>query len=290
MAEEKDINEVPEKKGKEKKVKEKKVKEKKIKEKPPKEKKVREKKPKQESSVEDEETIGIITIILGIIGTILVVAIVLAALIKFDIGGLGTEIIGPKIKNIPYLNVILPPMPEEEIEEEEVYSFDTIEEAIEALKNTENLLKEMEKEAENHNEVLENLQNENNRLKVFEESQLQFQKDKDEFDKLIVSKTNPNEFIKWYEKINPENAEKIYKESIIKAVEEEELKKLVNMYQAMKPKAAAPILEEMSKTRLEMVGSILLKLESKQAGDILGAMDSKVASRLTSYMYPDGTQ
>ena len=62
------------------------------------------------------------------------------------------------------------------------------------------------------------------------------------------------------------------------------------MYQAMKPKAAAPILEEMSKTRLEMVGSILLKLESKQAGDILGAMDSKVASRLTSYMYPDGTQ
>lgn len=234
----------------------------------------------------DDDKISIVKILLGLAGLIVVILLVLVLLLKLDVGGLGSEIIGPKIKNIPYAKVILPPMPEPVNKELEKYDFDTTDQAVEVLKNTEDSLKEKEKEVEKLNEEMNQLMKENERLKVFEENQLQFEKDKEEFDSSVVSMTSDKEFISWYEKIDPKNAAKIYEESIKNVADEEELKKLVAMYQEMKAANAAPILEDMTRTRIQMVSAILSKLDPKQAGDILGAMTKKTASKLTSYMYP----
>lgn len=224
----------------------------------------------------------------------LLLIIGLVSAIKFDIGGISTNIVGPKIKNLPGASLILPASVINATTSAitttdgaiSSYNFATVDEAVQILKVTENMLKEKEKEAETLNEQLKLLQSENDRLKVFETNQVAFEQDKVAFDEFIASSATPKDFSTWFAKMNPETAAKVYAETIQTQAVTDELLKLVNMYQDMKPALAAPILEEMSTTRIEMVSNILKNLDSTQAGSILGQMTSKTASKLTAYMYP----
>jgi len=220
---------------------------------------------------------------------IIVLVAVFIALLKFDVAGLGTQIIGPKIMNIPGASLILPEMPVEDkiIEGEDTLSYETMEQVVEILKVTENLLKEKEKDTEKLIEQIDQLQLENGRLKVFEANFMDFESDKESFDNLIVAETNSEAFSTWYAKMNPDNAAKIYAEVIGDQAIDAELKDLVLTYAEMKPAAAAAVLSEMSGTRLEMVATIIKHLEADEAAKILGAMDSTLASRVTAYLYPE---
>ncbi len=232
----------------------------------------------------------------GIIKVLLVFLIILIllvggfiALIKFDVASLGTQVIGPRIQNMPGASLILPEMPQETIDGEGdgAQAYESIDQVVEILKVTENLLKEKEQEAETLNEQIAQLEEENKRLQVFEENYTSFEEDKKAFDNLIVDKTDPEAFSKWYESMNPENAATIYSQVVQEQALSQELDNLVLTYQNMKPAAAAAILEEMSTTRLEMVASIIQNLEQEQAGKILGAMDTTIAARITAYLYPE---
>jgi flagellar motility protein MotE (MotC chaperone) len=230
--------------------------------------------------------------IIGIfLGALIIMAIVFILLIKFDIASLGTKVVGPLIKDIPGATLILPEMPIEEIIDENTtdptQNYETLEQAVEILKVTENLLKEKEKEAEKLIEQINQLQTENQRLKLFEDNYIAFQEDKAAFDALIAENTDSTTFIEWYETMNPDNAAKIYGEVIIEQKKSQELDDLVLTYQSMKANNAAVILEGMSKTRLEMVATIISHLDAEQAGKVLGAMDPEIASRITAYLYPE---
>jgi flagellar motility protein MotE (MotC chaperone) len=162
-----------------------------------------------------------------------------------------------------------------------------LEEAGEILKVTENLLKEKEEEAEKLIEQINQLEKENERLKVFETNFVEFEENKDAFDTYIAEKTSSEDFIKWYETMNPDNAAKIYAEIIGVEVVNDELNDLVLTYAEMKPDEAAAVLTKVSETRLEMVAIIIKNLEADEAAKILGAMDSTLASRITAYLYPE---
>jgi len=211
------------------------------------------------------------------------------ALLKFDVAKLGTEVIGPSIKDIPGASLILPEMPVEEVivEGEETIGYETLEQAIEILKVTENLLKEKEEEAEKLIEQIDQLQAENERLKIFEANFVDFEADKEAFDSLIVAETDSSAYATWYETIYPDNAASIYAEVVKDQSINAELEDLVQTYGEMKPAQAAAILSEMSGTRLLMVATIIKHLENDAAADILGAMDTALASRVTAYLYPE---
>ena len=227
-------------------------------------------------------------ILIGIIVSILVLLGVFVMLLKLDVGSLGTQIIGPKIQNIPGATLILPKMPEELTDDtlsEEGYQ--SLEEVVEILKVTENLLKEKEEEAETLIEQINQLQNENARLQSFEDRYLEFDQEKEEFDRFIAEQFDSESYQTWYETMNPDNAATIYEEVISEEVSSEELNQLILTYDEMKPANAAAILSEMSTTRLEMVSTIIKNLDAEQAGDILGAMDTSIAARITTYLYPE---
>lgn len=104
--------------------------------------------------------------------------------------------------NVPVLNMILPEMPEEVVdgEAEATYNFETVEEAIEILKITEKMLKEKGSEAEILSEQIVQLSAEVERLKIFENNQLQFQQDKEDFDTLIADSADNMDYKVWFEK------------------------------------------------------------------------------------------
>lgn len=224
-------------------------------------------------------------------GVIIAALIIFVLLLKFDVASLGTKIIGPSIQNIPGASLILPVMPVEEVVDpnavDATQNYETLEQAVEILKVTENTLKEKEKEAEKLIEQINQLQTENLRLKTFEDNYIAFQADKAAFDTLIAEKTDSTTFIEWYQKMNPDNAAKIYGELIVEQKKSQELDNLVATYQVMKAASAATVLEGMASTRLEMVATIISHLDAEQAGKILGAMDPVVASRITAFLYPE---
>ena len=74
---------------------------------------------RSETRANDEENIG--SKILSIFFVILIVAVwlaIIAALIKFDIGGFGSSVLRPVLKDVPGINKILPAPSSEELEKE----------------------------------------------------------------------------------------------------------------------------------------------------------------------------
>ena len=64
---------------------------------------------------------------------------IIAVLIKFDVGGFGSTILRPLIKDIPYVSMILP---EQEVVAGTEYQFETIDDAVTRIKELEQLLGE----------------------------------------------------------------------------------------------------------------------------------------------------
>jgi len=229
---------------------------------------------------------NIMKIVGGILVGLLVLVIAFAALVRFDVGGLGRTVIGPLIKDVPVLNLILPEMPDVSEENQEAYNFATVDEAVEILKITEKMLMEKSEEAENIGEQLSALTAEVDRLRIFEANQVKFQEDKAEFDELLATTPEAIVYTAWFEKMYPENAVDLYESMIGSVVFDETLKETVDIYQNMKPAQAAPVLESMSVTQMNQVAAIIKGVSPDQAAKIMGLMEPRTAARITSYIYP----
>lgn len=230
---------------------------------------------------------GKVVLTLFVLLTVLFVGFIAA--VKFDVLGLGNNFMRPLVGNIPVINLILPPIKEAaatSAENGEAYNFETIEAAVESLKLTEKMLMEKSEEAEKVYEQISLLEQEILRLKAFEDGFVEFEASKQLFYEEVAKASGEQNFTTWYETMNPTIARSMYEELILKGINEEELASLILMYGAMKPANAAPILEIMASTQINMVASILKGVEAKQAGAILSAMNTDVAANLTTYMYP----
>lgn len=221
---------------------------------------------------------------------ILILVVGFIALVKLDVFGLGSNILGPSLREVPVLNLILPAEAEEIIAPEVIeinYQFETVEEAIEVIKERDKTLKEMTEQAEINSEAYDALVLENQRLKVFEAEQVKFQANKDTFDSLVAEQADPTAYMALVETAYPENALAIYSELVKDKVFSEEVMANAQMYASMKPADAAAIMEITHLSDMEMVSEILLSIDSTKAGAILAAMDPTIADRISRYMYPD---
>jgi len=230
-------------------------------------------------------------VVKGIIIFLIILVVLIGgfiALLKFDVAGLGTQIIGPQIQDLPGASLILPDMPVDQVNGSgDTTQYETLDQAVEVLKVTENLLKEKEKEAETLNEQIASQQTEIDRLKVFETDYLQFEADKQAFDQFIVDNTDSSAFSKWYASMYPDNAATIYEQVVGKEVDEASLKDLVDTYTAMDANAAAAILSEIATTRMEEAAKIIKRLDAEAQANIMAAMDSSFAARISVYLLPE---
>ena len=248
---------------------------------------------KREAAIEDEEEKG--NGVSSFIVTTVIVAIwiaILCLLIKLDVGGFGSEILTPLLKDVPVLNLILPGEhgPTETTEEGAIEGYTSLKEAVDTIKNLELQLEHAQTVINSNAEELTTLKKEVERLEQFELKQVEFQRIYDQFyQEVVYSDKAPEleEYKKFYESMDAATAEAIYKQVLLKLEEEKEVTDYVSIYSQMKPKAAAAIFDELTATDSIMLSKILLKMETDAAAKILAAMESENAAKLTKIMYPD---
>ncbi|MBO4920503.1 MAG: hypothetical protein J5372_01175 [Lachnospiraceae bacterium] len=227
------------------------------------------------------------------IGTIVLIIIIVvvwlaifALLIKMDVGGMGTKL-RPLIKDVPVLNMILPEVDDETLISEKNYPYKNIDEAVEVIKRLETELDEMKNNADASAKRIIELQNEVARLKKFEDDQAAFEERVKRFDEQVVFNSNApdiEEYKKFYEEINPENAEEIYRQVIEQLAYDNMIKEKADLIKNMKPAQAASALEEMT-ADLEYTCKILLSMKPTEATPILDKMDPLFVARLLQTMH-----
>lgn len=251
-----------------------------------KEAKAKEKEAKEAMEEEEESTGGKVVVFFV---SLLIVAIwlaIFALLIKWDVGGFGSSVLYPIFKDVPYVNKILPEV--NDPAKDDPYAFESMDDAINRIKELELLLAEEKNNTGDVDGRIEELQNEIARLKVYEQQQVEFEEIRTKFYQEVVfgdEAPDINEYKTFYEAINPQNAEQIYKQVVSQVQKDEEIADYVKAYSEMKPKAAAQIMEKMTDD-LELVAKILQNMKADARGDILAAMDATVAADVTKLMEP----
>lgn len=202
-----------------------------------------------------------------------IIIAILVAILGFNAGGIRDKYLRPTLEKIPIIKNLLPPL--EETSEEE--------------NNNEPTISEEQKTIDALTAEIENLNSEIKRLKEFEAAQIQFKKEKEEFDRMIAL-NDPSAYSSFYESISPENAEKLYQEAIGQVQNNKEFKEYINTFENMKKDAAATILEELILTDMDLVVTILDNLSSTKRSEILATMDPVNAASCAKLLSAKTTQ
>lgn len=212
---------------------------------------------------------------------------VFAVLIKLDVGGLGSSVLRPLLKDIPIISKILPDVSEEQLAYENDYPYKTLEEAIIRIKELEAQNKSLLENNTSDADKMRELQSEVDRLKVFEDDQKAFEERVKEFEKNVVfAEAAPSieEYKKYYESIDPANAEEIYRQVVEQLQYSKAIQEKADIYRKMKPADAAKILETMT-ADIDLVAKMLLTMRPSESSLILANMDSTAAAKITKKMF-----
>lgn len=245
---------------------------------------------KQEARLGDEEETGGFSAFLLTIFIVLIWVAILCVVIKLDVGGFGSGVLAPVLKDIPVVNKILPEGTVTEVEDGGAYGgYTSIEEAVNQIHVLEAELESLKSNNTTDSARIAELEAEIERLKTFEANQVEFQRIKTEFyEEVVYAENGPGaeEYQKYYEAMDPTTAEYLYKQVIQQMEESAEIEAYARAYSEMKPDAAAKIFEAMTDD-LDLVSRILSVMTADERGDILAAMDPTIAAKLTKIMDPE---
>ncbi len=224
---------------------------------------------------------------------VLIWVAILCLIIKLDFGGFGSNVLTPILKDVPVINKILPSSTQqqesEDGEEESYGGYESLQEAVDYIKELELELERAQSAQNSSSEEVEKLKAEVERLKTFEDSQVDFQRIKTEFyEEVVYADKGPGieAYRQYYEEMDPATAEYLYKQVVTQIEESDDIKEYAAAYAAMKPKAAAAIFESMT-DNLDLAVRILGVMDADQRGKILGVMDTEIAARITKLMDPE---
>lgn len=247
----------------------------------------------QEAELDGDESSGVSVVVVTFFIVLIWLAI-LALLIKLDVGGFGSGVLAPVLKNVPVINKILPAGSAETVlledgDEESYGGYTNLQEAVDYIKELELELEKAQSASVGSSEDVEELKAEVARLKEFEDRQVEFQRIKTEFyEEVIYAENAPDveNYQKYYESIDPTTAEYLYKQVVQQVQEDKMVQEYAQTYSSMKPKSAAGVFEEMT-DNLDLVAKILGAMEPGDRGKILNVMDAEVAAMLTKIMDPE---
>lgn len=216
---------------------------------------------------------------------------ILVLLVKMDVGGFGSNVLTPILKDVPVINKILPSeSTTETTKNEEAYGgYNSLKDAVEQIKTLEKQLDQAQSTNATYAEQIDTLKTEVQRLKTFEDNQVEFQKIKEQFyEEVVYAENGPgaDEYRQYYEEMDPTTAEALYKQVIQTEAADKQMQEYANTFSNMQASEAAAILGNMT-DNLDLAASILKNLDVSTRGAILGAMDSAIAARIVKIMDPN---
>ncbi len=243
----------------------------------------------QEAQLDDDEGGGISVFFVTVIIVIIWVAI-LCLLIKLDVGGFGSGVLAPVLKDVPVVNKILPADSTVTTDDEESYGgYTSLREAVDYIKELELQLEDAQAASSVDSEELSELRAEIERLQTFEDAQVEFERIKTEFyEEVVYAEKGPGaeEYVKYYQTMDPTTAEYLYKQVVQQLETDARVEDYAQAYAEMEPAQAAAIFEAMTED-LDLAAKILSQMKPADRGNILGAMDAETAARITRIMDPE---
>lgn len=229
----------------------------------------------------------IVTVLIAVLIVLIWLAI-FALLVKFDVGGFGSGVLRPILKDVPVINKILPDVSDELLAEENDYEYNDISKANARIKELERQLETSQSSNNTNDGTILDLQAEIARLQVFEDNQLEYEKKLKEFNEEVVfAEQAPDieEYKKYYEEIDPANAEEIYRQVLEQLAADELIVAQAERFAKMDPKVAAKTMQEMTGD-IKLVCQILKAMKATQSAAIMDEMDplfnAKVVKRLST--------
>lgn len=257
------------------------------------------KKPKKPKNQKDELEVmetgeksdnKLVTIIFAVL-TILVWLTIFCVMVKLDVNGFGTKVMRPIFKDVPIINLILPEATDEELISEENLPYRNLSEAIDYIKELELQIQGYQEENIEQESQIADLQTEVARLQEFERIWQDFQQEREAYYQEVVLGNGTEmmtSFREWYENMDAETAEKIYRQ-VIERFEQLKLEEeFVSTFEEMDADQAAAIFVEMSGD-LDTVVKILRSLKADARSAILSAIaadDAVYAAKLTQLLAP----
>lgn len=226
--------------------------------------------------------------------TVLIIIIwlgIIAILIKTDVGGFGSTVLYPILKDVPYINKILPNQESTQGAYETAdtqYQYSSLDDAVNRIKELELQLDEAQNKKKKDKQTIKDLKKQIKDLSSYKKDQAAFEKEKEKFyEEVVFSDEAPdiNEYKTYYESIDPENAEVLYKQVVEQITYDDEVQDYAKTYSQMKPKEAAAIFDTMT-DNLGLVSDILMCMGAQARADILGKMNAETAAKLTEIMEP----
>ena len=224
--------------------------------------------------------------------TLLVIVIwlgIIALLSKTDVGGFGSTVLYPYLKDVKYVNKVLPEVSSDADVDTE-HQFDSIDDAVNRIKELELQLDEANSSLTTDRATIDSLQSQVDELSTYKEEEAEFEAEKEKFyEEVVFSDQAPDisEYKTYYESIEPENAEVLYKQVVEQLQASQEISDYATTYSAMKPKEAAAIFDTMTDS-LSLVADILQAMDAEARANILGKMSADTAAKVTEIMEPDG--
>ena len=252
---------------------------------------------------------GLATLVITFL-IILIWLAIMILLVKLDVGGFGSDVLAPILKDVPYLNWMLPEgsydkqgstgSTETQVATE-VTGDGTQSGSITAMEDALAYIKRLEQALQSEMEQNSSLATENEKLKAevarlepFEQQQKEFYEEREKFYNEVVYGENAPDvetYKQYYEEIDPESAAEIYRKVVQGGIDDAAIKAFATTYSGMKAKKAAAIFDEMvSENQIQLVARILAQMSVENRGDILAAMEEANAAKLTQLLEPNALE
>ncbi len=247
---------------------------------------------KQEEELEsDEDTGGFVTFIATVFIILLWLAVIIV-IIKLDVGGFGSGVLAPVLKNVPVINRILPSGTTTETLDPDMYGgYTNLDDAVSRIYALETELEAVKGASAVKDERIAALEAEVSRLSEFETMQVDFQRIRNEFyEEVVYAENGPGaeEYVRYYETMDPTTAEFIYKQVVEELQVSKEIQDYVQAYSSMKPKEAAALFEKMTDTEgIQLAARILGAMNPEDRAKIFNEMDKDIAARITKILDPE---
>ncbi|SCY58633.1 hypothetical protein [Butyrivibrio sp. INlla14] len=247
---------------------------------------------------------GFATIVITFL-IILIWLAIMALLIKLDVGGFGSDILAPILKDVPYVNLILPDTAKNSTYDESQVdyssaessggtSINSLEEANAYIRKLENMLQSEMEQNSSYASTIDKLNAEVTRLEPFERQQKEFYEERASFYASVVYgdyAPDAAAYASYYAMIDPDTAAKIYEQVVKGELDDEAIKAFATTYSGMKAKQAAQIFDEMiNENQIQLVCRILAQMTIENRGDILAQMEKENAAKCTQLLEPSALE
>lgn len=228
---------------------------------------------------------------------VLLFIIILLVCIRMDVGGFGSKVLRPVLKDVPVLKHVLPEATDEEVAAETGYR--SLAQAVTKIEQLEREIAELKEQqagqaASGSGEAdatlalqaeIDSLKQQIETLKVYESNQKNFEATKEKFYQEVVynDHVDVSDYTKWYEEMDKDTAAKLYKEAVKTQEASEYEREMAKTYAEMKPAKAAAILNTMTGD-VDTVVNILNAMDARDRGAIMGEMNATFAAKITKKM------